>query len=99
MSLTLFRILSAIEIAESDLEISKAEVSETTVSTILSTMFGILGVIAMMVIVISGMMFVLSRGEPEKAAKARRGVIYASVGLILAILAVAIVRFATRWIA
>jgi len=95
----LIRTLSTVEINPDDLDISKVEPTDATVSTILTTTFSILGVVAMMVIVISGMMFVLSRGEPEKAAKARRGVIYAAIGLILAMLAVAIVRFATRWIA
>jgi type IV secretory pathway VirB2 component (pilin) len=87
---------SQITIDPNDLEISKVTPTSSTVETVLTTVFGIMGVIAVMVIVISGMMFVLSRGNPEKSAKARRGIIYATVGLVLALSAVAIVQFAVR---
>jgi hypothetical protein len=61
--------------------------------TLLSITFGILGAISVLIIVISGMRFVLSEGKPENAARARETIIYAVVGLIISISAELIVAF------
>jgi hypothetical protein len=64
-----------------------------TVSTILGIVFGIVGALALLMITVSGLRYVLSAGDPEKIAKAKKGIIYALVGLALAISAEAIVSF------
>lgn len=55
--------------------------------------FGILGAIAVLIIVIAAMQYVISAGDPQKVAKAKDAIIYAMVGLAVAILAFAIVTF------
>ncbi len=55
--------------------------------------FGILGAIAVLIIVIAAMQYVISAGDPQKVAKAKDSIIYALVGLVVAILAFAIVTF------
>lgn len=67
-----------------------------TLQTILGIIFGILGAFALLVIVISGFRYILSAGDPEKATKARNGIIYALVGLVVAISADAIVSFVIK---
>ena len=55
----------------------------------------LIGIIAVIVIVISGLRFVTSNGNSDQVASARNGVIYAVVGIVVAVMAYAIVRFVT----
>jgi hypothetical protein len=62
-----------------------------TFRDILSIVFAVIAGVALLIIVIQGLKFVLSKGEPEKAAEARKAIIYAAVGLGIALLAEAVV--------
>lgn len=63
------------------------------IKIILSIVFAIVGAIALLIIVVSGLRYITSAGDPQKAANARNGIIYALVGLIVALTAQAIVAF------
>ena len=54
--------------------------------------FGVIAAVAVLIIVIQGIRFVLSAGDSQKAADARKGVIYAAVGLVVALSAEVVVR-------
>lgn len=58
--------------------------------------FGILGAIAVLVIVIASLQYVLSAGDSQKVAKAKDAIIYAVAGLVIAILAFAVIRFVLK---
>ena len=70
---------------------------ETQVNGIIKTIVEVLltavGAISIIMIVIGGIMFVLSSGDAQKAAKARNTVLYAVVGLAVSLFASAIVNF------
>ena len=70
---------------------------ETQVNGIIKTIVEVLltavGAISIIMIVIGGIMFALSRGDAQKAAKARNTVLYAVVGLAVSLFASAIVNF------
>ncbi len=53
----------------------------------------IIGYLAVGFIIWGGIQFMLSEGNPDKAASARNTIINASVGLVLALASVAIIRF------
>lgn len=57
----------------------------------LSVVFVVIGAISVMMIVIGGIKFAGSQGDPQGVAKARGTIIYAIIGLIVAILATVIV--------
>lgn len=59
----------------------------------LSIVFGLVGALAFLMIVISGLRYILSGGDPQRMSKAKDGIIYALVGLVIAITAEAIVNF------
>lgn len=61
--------------------------------TIASVVFGIMGVVAVMIIVIAGVKFIISRGDPQATATARRAILYSVIGLIVLILSFGIVTF------
>jgi uncharacterized membrane protein len=60
---------------------------------ILQIAFGILAALAVLFIVIGGLRLVTSQGNPQESGKARATVVYAVVGLIVALLAEAFVSF------
>ena len=60
------------------------------VRKVLVTVYGWVGIIAVIVIVISGVRYIVSQGNPEAVKKAKSGILYASIGLIVTIAAFAI---------
>jgi TRAP-type C4-dicarboxylate transport system permease small subunit len=60
---------------------------------VLQIVFGIAAAVAVLYIVIGGFRYVISNGDPSGAAKARNTVIYAVVGLAVAVSAEALVTF------
>jgi len=65
----------------------------TVIPTILSIVFGIVGALALLFITISGLRYITSAGDPQKTAQAKEGIIYALVGLAIAISAESLVSF------
>jgi hypothetical protein len=93
----LLHIVSQIRIEESDINVPKpTPPNAATVQDALTFVFGILAAISFLMIVLSGMRYVLSRGNPDGLTKARNGIVYSAIGLVLAMSAFAIVRFVVR---
>lgn len=70
----------------------------TQLGQITGVVFGIVAAISVLMIVISGVKFVTSNGNPESVSKARNTMIYAVVGLVVALSAEAIVAFGLKYI-
>lgn len=64
-----------------------------TVQQILNVIVGVVGVVAVAVIIIGGIFFVTSQGDASKVTRARNTILYGVVGLIVSLLAFAIVNF------
>lgn len=87
------RLLGQITIDPGEIDIpDPISPDQTSVQDILSYVFALMGAIAVIVIIVAGIQFVLSQGNPEKASKARNTIIYAAVGLALAAGSFGIVR-------
>jgi hypothetical protein len=69
---------------------------QNAIKAIMSIIFGFIGAIALLVIVVSGFRYIISAGDPQKASQAKNGIIFALVGLIIAISADAIVAFVVK---
>ena len=65
----------------------------TTLQTIVNVILSVLGIVAVIVIVIGGFTYITSAGDASKAMKARNTILYGIIGLIVALLAFAIVNF------
>ena len=94
--LSIVKIISQIEIERDKLKIPGGDPSSNTVSEVLSLVFALLGAVAFLMMVLSGLRYTLSRGNSDQIAKAKNGIIYSAVGLVLATLAFSIVRFVVR---
>ena len=88
----LVRIAQSI-IPPDQINIPKKAVTNSTVENVTRIVFGSLGAIALIIIIIAGIKFMTSQGNPEALAKARNTIIYAAVGLAVAIGAFSIVTF------
>ena len=64
-----------------------------TVTTIINLIIGVLGIAAVAVVVLGGVQYVTSTGDPGKTKKAKDTILYGIIGLIVAALAFAIVNF------
>jgi hypothetical protein len=68
----------------------------TELHSILQLTFGIVAAISVLFIVIGGLRFVLSTGNPENVSKARETILYAILGLVVALIAEGIVTFVIK---
>ncbi len=72
-----------------------SEDATNTIKDILNTVYLYVGIIATIVIIIGGVMYITSQGDAAKLVKAKNVIIYATVGLIVTLVAFAITAFIT----
>lgn len=63
------------------------------VETLINILSWVVGVAAVVVIILGGLFYIISAGDPQKATKARQAILYAIIGLVIVALAQTIVRF------
>jgi len=66
---------------------------ESIVMTIIRVVLWLIGILAVAMVIYGGVKFVMSQGDPGKTATARHTIIYAVIGVIVAIFAYVIVGF------
>jgi hypothetical protein len=64
---------------------------------IVNTLLFVLGMVAVVMIVVGGFRYTMSRGEASEVKTAKDIILYAIIGLIVAIMAYAIVNFVLGW--
>lgn len=55
--------------------------------------FGVIGVIAIIMVMVGGFKYITSQGNPQETAKAKNTILYAIIGLVLAASSFTIVSF------
>lgn len=65
----------------------------STITTIINILSAAVGIVAVIMIIIAGLRFVTSSGNPESAKAARNTITYAAIGLIVVAFAQIIVHF------
>ena len=70
-------------------------VTNNLIPNIMQIVFGLLGSIAVIIIIMAGFQYVLSQGNPEKTSKAKNTILYAVIGLVVCVSGVTIVSFVT----
>ena len=64
-----------------------------TMAVIINVILGLLGLVAVIFIILGGVSFVTSSGDPAKVKRAKDTILYGVIGLVVALLAYAIVNF------
>lgn len=63
------------------------------VQTIINVVLSVVGIVAVLVVIIGGITYTTSLGDPGKTKKAKDTILYGIVGMVIALLAFAIVNF------
>lgn len=66
---------------------------QSTVQTVINTMLYIVGILAVVMIIYSGIRYITAHGDKGQVESAKNTLIYSVVGLVIAIVAYAIVNF------
>lgn len=93
MNMNMLKLLSKLPDGIDTSSIPEIANDGSTVQSVTYIFFGIMGGIALIVIILAGISFILSQGKPEAVNKARNTIIYAAIGLAVIVLAFTIVTF------
>jgi multisubunit Na+/H+ antiporter MnhB subunit len=63
------------------------------VQTIIGILSFVIGVVSVIMIIVGGIKYVLSNGDASQVTSAKNTILYAVIGLVVALLAYAIVNF------
>lgn len=67
--------------------------ADNALNGILNTVYFMAGIVAVIVIIISGIFYVISQGDASKIKRAKDGILYSVVGLIIVMLAFVLTNF------
>ena len=77
----------------SDPDSCKSEDLNNIVNTIINTVIFVIGMVAVIMIILGGISYATSQGDAAKVKKGKDTILYGIIGLVIAILAFAIVNF------
>lgn len=66
------------------------------VANAINVALGLLGGVAVIMLIVGGLRYILSQGESSKVAQAKNTIMYAVIGIVLAIFSYAIVIYVTN---
>lgn len=94
--------VSAVEVFE-ECEAQNSSICEgqnsapNMIEIVINTALFVLGMVAVLMIIIGGIRYATSAGNPSQTKSAKDTILYAVVGLVVAILAYTIVNFVLNW--
>ena len=89
-------ILAQIDVKRNEVGIPDNPLGQANLQSALQLVFGLAGAMAFIIIVLGGLKYVLSQGQPQETAKAKDTVLYAVIGLVVCIFAFSLVTFVIR---
>jgi len=89
---------SGVEAARGDNVPSDVDGSQGVITKAVNIMLYIIGIISVIVIIYAGIKYAISAGDTDKVTRAKNTLIYAIVGLIVAVFAYAIINWILKGI-
>lgn len=74
-------------------EVNQGDSLEADVGSVINMIIYGIGIVAVIVIIIGGVNYMLSQGDPNKIKKAKDTILYGVIGLVVVLIAFAIVNF------
>ena len=74
----------------------QANADDTTLTTVFNFVYVTIGAIAFLLIVIAGLRYVMSQGDPAKITQSKNMILYTIIGLVIAALASTIVKYVLK---
>ena len=78
--------------------IPQVKANQSEIQVLLQLFFGVVGALALLFIIIGGFRYIISGGDPQAAAAGKKTIIYAAIGLVVAISGEAIVTWALGFV-
>lgn len=75
---------------------SGSENLEANITNIINAIIAVLGIVAVIIIIIGGVSYMTSSGDAGKVKKAKDTILYGVIGLVICVLAFAIVNFVIK---
>lgn len=91
-------ILAKLVTSDYQTNLPHASAGHAQLQQILTIVFGISAALAVLMIVISGLRFILAQGNPQEVSKARNTILYAVIGLLVSLSAEAIVSLTLKYL-
>lgn len=89
-----FLLLAVDKVNPSDIGLNNpATDANATIANVMTVVYGLAGIICVLVIVIAGFLYTTSTANPSHTKRAREAIIYAAVGLIVVMTAFVITQF------
>lgn len=66
---------------------------QSSIGSILSVVYTVIGIVAVVMIILGGVNYAMSQGDPGKVKKGKDTIMYGIIGLIIVLLAFAITNF------
>ena len=82
-----------INVAEVGSQYGSGNSLQQTIINIINAVVGVLALVCVVVIIIGGVNYMTSAGDPGKVKKAKDTILYGVIGLVVCVLAFAIVNF------
>lgn len=78
---------------QSEICASQDDNSDSFIKTIVNTLLFVAGSLSVIMIIVGGIFYVISNGDPNKMTRAKNTVIYSAAGLVISLVAYAIVNW------
>lgn len=91
----MIQLLDAIAGIISTNAIPRTELSGSTLSRVYTAVLAIAGIVSVIFVIIGGIKYTLSSGDPGEISKAKNTILYSIVGLVVVMSAFMIIRFVT----
>ena len=86
-------LAQGVSIDQKDTGLPPVAADATTLQIGLQLVFGVIGAVAILFIVVSALRLIVSGGDSQAVAKTRQSIIYAAIGLVIVVSAELIVTF------
>lgn len=91
------RLLAQVKLDTSSLPNNgSTDVAQSMLPVALKILFATLGAIALLMVVISGFRYIVASGDPQSMAQAKRSILFAILGLVIALSGFSIVIFVVK---
>ncbi|MBP9827259.1 hypothetical protein KBC99_02145 [Candidatus Saccharibacteria bacterium] len=70
--------------------------AQAGITQVINILLYIVGISSVIVIIVAGMLYVFSAGNPQSTSRAKDAILYAVIGVVVSILAYAIVNFVIK---
>jgi Type IV secretion system pilin len=81
------------QVSQNDVELPKGDLTQADFQTALRVVFGISGAVAVIFVVIGGLKYIMSQGNPSEVTKAKDTIVNALIGLAIVIASFGIISF------